>query len=162
MYFWQPTLFRTGSLPRQPIRFSLRAPASPSPVPPRTRRRLGLYALHIALYGFISSPPHLPTLYHSRKLKDIKNPYKISRSKRYKACSDMVEMGGVEPPSESTLTGTSPSAYGQLHSLPCAPAVRLAESVASLCVVRSKLCALTGTTDRRSVPGRGPPGGNAR
>ena len=88
--------------------------------------------------------------------------YKISRSKRYNACSDVVEMGGVEPPSESTLTGTSPSAYGQLHSLPCAPAVRLAESVASLCVVRSKLCVLTGTTDRRSVPGRGPPGGNAR
>ena len=74
----------------------------------------------------------------------------------------MVEMGGVEPPSESTLTGTSPSAYGHLYSLPCAPAVRLAESVASLCVVCSKLCTLTGTTDRRSVPGRGPPGGNAR
>ena len=88
--------------------------------------------------------------------------YKISRSKLYIACSDVVEMGGVEPPSESTLTGTSPSAYGHLYSLPCAPAVRLAESVASLCVVRSKLCALTGTTDRRSVPGRGPPGGNAR
>lgn len=74
----------------------------------------------------------------------------------------LVEMGGVEPPSESTLTGTSPSAYGHLYSLPCAPAVRLAESVASLCVVCSKLCTLTGTTDRRSVPGRGPPGGNAR
>ena len=27
--------------------------------------------------------------------------YKISRSKRYNACSDVVEMGGVEPPSES-------------------------------------------------------------
>lgn len=74
----------------------------------------------------------------------------------------LVEMGGVEPPSESTLTGTSPSAYGHLYSLPCAPAVRLAESVASLCVVGSKLCTLTGTTNRRSVPGRGPPGGNAR
>ena len=74
----------------------------------------------------------------------------------------LVEAGGVEPPSESTLTGTSPSAYGHLYSLPCAPAVRLAESVASLCVVGSKLCTLTGTTNRRSVPGRGPPGGNAR
>ena len=103
-------------------------------------------------------------------LSDIDNPSNMSTYSndgyffRHKSLSKvlLVEMGGVEPPSESTLTGTSPSAYGQLHSLPCAPAVRLTESVASLCVVRSKLCALTGTTDRRSVPGRGPPGGNAR
>ena len=74
----------------------------------------------------------------------------------------LVEMGGVEPPSESTLTGTSPGADGHLYSLTCAQAVMLTGSVASLCVVRSKLCALTGTTDRRSVSGRGPPEGNAR
>ena len=103
-------------------------------------------------------------------LSDIDNPSNMSTYSndgyffRHKSLSKvlLVEMGGVEPPSESTLTGTSPSAYGQLHSLPCAPAVRLTESVASLCVVRSKLCALTGTTDRRSVSGRGPPEGNAR
>ena len=74
----------------------------------------------------------------------------------------LVEMGGVEPPSESTLTGTSPGAGGHLYSLTRAQAVMLTGSVASLCVVRSKLCALTGTTDRRSVSGRGPPEGNAR
>ena len=74
----------------------------------------------------------------------------------------LVEMGGVEPPSESTLTGTSPGADGHLYSLTCAQAVMLTGSVASLCVVRSKLCALTVTTDRRSAPGRGTPGGNAR
>ena len=74
----------------------------------------------------------------------------------------LVEMGGIEPPSESTLTGISPGAGGQLYSLTRAQAVMLTGSVASLCVVRSKLCALTGTTDRRSVSGRGPPEGNAR
>ena len=74
----------------------------------------------------------------------------------------MVEMGGVEPPSESTLTGTSPGADGYLHSLARAGAITLSDLVASLCVARSKLCALTFTTDRRPVPGRGPPGRNAR
>ena len=73
----------------------------------------------------------------------------------------LVEVGGVEPPSESTLTGTSPGADGYLHSLVLAGAVTLGDLVASLCMARSKLCALTFTTDRRSVPGRGTPGGNA-
>ena len=62
----------------------------------------------------------------------------------------MVEMGGVEPPSESALTGTSPGADDHFHSLICAQVVMLTNSVASLCVVRSKLCALTFTTNRRS------------
>ena len=74
----------------------------------------------------------------------------------------LVEMGGVEPPSESALTETSPGAEGHLHSLAHAQAFMLTGSVASLCMVRSKLCALTVTTDRRSAPGRGTPGGNAR
>ena len=53
--------------------------------------------------------------------------YKISRSKRYKACSDMVEVGGVEPPSESTLTGLSPGADGYCGSLSsCSPSGRQA------------------------------------
>jgi hypothetical protein len=34
--------------------------------------------------------------------------------------------------------------------------------VASLFTAGSKLCRLAFTTDRRSIPGRGPPGGNAR
>ena len=76
--------------------------------------------------------------------------------------SDVVEPRGVEPLSESTLTETSPGADGHLHSLTQARAVTLRDLVASLCVVRSKLCALTFTTDRRPIPGRGTPGWNAR
>ena len=68
----------------------------------------------------------------------------------------LVEMGGVEPPSENALTGTSPGADGYLHSLVCAQAVMLTDSVASLFMVRSKLCALTGTTRRRPNRSRGP------
>ena len=74
----------------------------------------------------------------------------------------MVEMAGVEPASESTLTGTSPGADGYLHSLASAGAVTLESLVASLCVARAKLSALTFTTNRRPIPGRGPPGWNAR
>ena len=74
----------------------------------------------------------------------------------------MVEMGGIEPPSESTLTETSPGADIYLHSLTQARNVTLKDSVASLCVARSKLCALTFTTSRRPIPGRGTPGWNAR
>lgn len=55
----------------------------------------------------------------------------------------MVEMAGVEPASESTLTGTSPGADGYLYSLASAGAVTLESSVASLFMVRSKLCART-------------------
>ena len=43
--------------------------------------------------------------------------YKISRSKRYIACSDVVEARGVEPLSESTSTDLSPGADGYLDSL---------------------------------------------
>ena len=74
----------------------------------------------------------------------------------------MVEMRGVEPLSENALTETSPSAFGHLHSLTHAQADTLMGLVASLCMVRSKLCALMFTTNRRPVPGRGPPGQNAR
>ena len=51
--------------------------------------------------------------------------YKISRSKRYDACSDVVEVAGVEPASESTLTGLSPGADDYYESLPpCSPSRR--------------------------------------
>ena len=43
----------------------------------------------------------------------------------------LVEMGGIEPPSESALTGTSPGADGRLHSLVRARAVTLRGLVAS-------------------------------
>ena len=74
----------------------------------------------------------------------------------------MVEMGRVELPSESTLTGTSPGADDYLHSLIPAETVTLRSSVASLCVAGAKLNRLTFTTDRRPIPGRGTPGWNAR
>ena len=73
----------------------------------------------------------------------------------------MVEVGGIEPPSESALTGTSPGADGYLHSLARARTVTLRGLVASLFMVRSKLCARTVTTCRRLIPGRGPPGRDA-
>ena len=68
----------------------------------------------------------------------------------------MVEMRGVEPLSESTLTETSPGADDYLNSLGEARTVTLFTLVASLCVVRAKLTALTFTTNRRPVPSRGP------
>ena len=74
----------------------------------------------------------------------------------------LVEMGGVEPPSESALTGTSPGADGHLRSLIRARTDTLTDSVASLCMVRSKLCTRTGTAHRRPIPGRGTPGRDAR
>ena len=74
----------------------------------------------------------------------------------------VVEARGVEPLSESVLTATSPGADGYLHSLVPARTVTLRDLVASLCVARSKLCALTFTTDRRPVPSRGTLRRNAR
>ena len=93
-------------------------------------------------------------------LKEIRQ--KVHRLLYHSLCTHVVEMGGIEPPSESALTGTSPGADGYLHSLIPAQAVMLGDLVASLCMVRSKLCARMFTTDRRSIPGRGPPGWNAR
>ena len=44
----------------------------------------------------------------------------------------LVEAGGVEPPSENSLTGTSPGAGRYLHSLIRAGTNTLTDSVASL------------------------------
>ena len=74
----------------------------------------------------------------------------------------LVEMGRIELPSESISTGTSPGADGHLHSLVRAQTVTLTDLVASLYMVRSKLCALTFTTNRRPVLSRGPLRRNAR
>ena len=70
----------------------------------------------------------------------------------------LVEARGVEPLSENNLTRTSPSAVCYLHSLTGAGTNTLRGLVASLCMVRSKLCARTSTTKSRPSPGRGPPG----
>ena len=72
----------------------------------------------------------------------------------------MVEMRRVELLSEGTSSGTSPGAGDCLHSLAQAETAILKSLVASLCMARSKLCALTFSTKRRSCPGRGPPGRN--
>ena len=68
----------------------------------------------------------------------------------------LVEAGGVEPPSENASSGTSPGADGRLHSLILTQAVKLQNLVASLFMVRSKLCAHTCTTKRRPSRTRGP------
>ena len=72
----------------------------------------------------------------------------------------MVEAGGVEPPSENASSGTSPGADSHLHSLTQAWADTLKRSVASLCMVSSKLCLLTFAAKRRPIPSRGPLGWN--
>ena len=68
----------------------------------------------------------------------------------------MVESGGIEPPSESASSGTSPGAESPFYSLPRAWTLTLTGSVASLCMVRSKLCALTFAADRRLTSGPRP------
>lgn len=68
----------------------------------------------------------------------------------------MVEPGGIEPPSESASAGTSPGAESPFYSLARAWTLTLAGPVASLCMVRSKLCALTFAADRRLASGPRP------
>ena len=68
----------------------------------------------------------------------------------------VVEAGGIEPPSESASSGTSPGAESHLHSLTRAWAHTLASLVASLCMVRSKLCALTFAANQRPASGPRP------
>ena len=58
----------------------------------------------------------------------------------------LVEMGGVEPPSENTSSGTSPGADGYLHSRAMTQAVMLHGLVASLCMLEAKLTPVTCTT----------------
>ena len=101
----------------------------------------------------------------------MKNEYGRLKNEEYKAkipptfvdrIFALVEMGRIELPSESASSGTSPGADGYLRSLVRAQAVMLADSVASWCMARSKLCVLTVPTHRRLFPGRGPPGRDAR
>ena len=67
-------------------------------------------------------------------------------------------MGGIEPPSESACSRLSPGAVGYLTAGGCpspsrSKPTRLPGRVASLCMVRSKLCARTDAADRRPGPG---------
>lgn len=71
---------------------------------------------------------------------------------------EVVEMGGIEPPSESACSRLSPGAVGYLTAGGCpfpsrSKPTRLPGRVASLCMVRSKLCARTDAADRRPGPG---------
>ena len=70
--------------------------------------------------------------------------------------SPVVEAGGIEPPSENASAGTSPGAESHLNSLAKAWTLTLRGSVASLCMVRSKLCALTFAANRRPAAGPRP------
>ena len=67
--------------------------------------------------------------------------------------ADMVEVRGIEPLSESNLERTSPGAVCYLHSLNRTGTNTLPVSVASLCMVRSKLCARTVSTQITPEPG---------
>lgn len=58
----------------------------------------------------------------------------------------LVELRGIEPLSESNLTGTSPGADDHLHSLTVPGIVTLYSLVASSCMVCAKLCIRTVTT----------------
>ena len=74
----------------------------------------------------------------------------------------LVEAAGIEPASENPSTSLSPGAEGCQHSLTYQSTVKLICLVASLCMVRSKLCALTDATDPRLYPVRGPTGRDGR
>ena len=65
----------------------------------------------------------------------------------------LVEAGRVELPSESTSTGTSPSARDPLYSLTQAQVAILLRLVESSCVARSTLSGRTGTTETTPKPG---------
>ena len=65
----------------------------------------------------------------------------------------MVEPRGIEPLSESNLERLSPGAVCYLHSLIPSGTNTLTASVASLCMVRSTLCARTVSTQITPEPG---------
>ena len=65
----------------------------------------------------------------------------------------LVEVRGVEPLSESTLTGTSPGADGPFYSLAMTQAVMLHGSVASFVMPGAKLTPVTCTTQVTPKPG---------
>ena len=104
-----------------------------------------------------AKPNHSPTQWvrfgeeeqRSERVGDAKK----RRRKRYAACDDVVELRGIEPLSESNLTGTSPGADDCLHSLTAPGIVTLYGLVASSCMVRAKLNVRTVTTQITPEPG---------
>jgi len=80
-------------------------------------------------------------------------------SKNGSSLGRLVEMGGVEPPSESVLQGVSPGADGCLHSLTRAP-VRQASGLGSFMIHGAGKAYRTHGHHLNDtlVPGRGPPG----
>ena len=94
-------------------------------------------------------------------LSDVDNPSNISTypnnenffSHNSLSKALLVEPRGIEPLSESNLEGTSPGAVCYLHSLHAAGTNTLSVSVASWCMVRSKLCARTVSTQITPEPG---------
>ena len=72
----------------------------------------------------------------------------------------LVETRRIELLSENSFIGGSPSAVCDRYSLVSKFTNKLTESVASLCMVCSKLCTLTFTAKWRSYPRCGSPGKN--
>lgn len=73
-------------------------------------------------------------LLHSAKTQSLKirmNKRKDQKPAWFLAFSYVVELRGVEPLSESTLTGPSPGAGQFQHSLPAQALARLSSSVES-------------------------------
>ena len=86
-------------------------------------------------------------------LLDIEKERKLQYLWYHNFRSYLVEPRGIEPLSESNLERTSPGAVCYLHSLSCTGTNTLTASVASLCMVRSKLCARTVSTQITPEPG---------
>ena len=98
-------------------------------------------------------------------LSDVDNPSNMTTHSnngyffRHNSSSKelLVEARGVEPLSENASKGTSPGADAYFGIAPVflrhRSNVKPAGRVASLCMVRSKLCALTSASDRRPASG---------
>ena len=91
-------------------------------------------------HGIISVPSYAVGIYHPPKVDIISKIYHPFREERISLKTPslyhnegvfMVEAGGVEPPSENNLTGTSPGAVDYLHSLTGPGIDTLAHLVAS-------------------------------
>ena len=80
--------------------------------------------------ALIGSPPgfFITSLQFPQQKQQIRTHDQSAKGSDYIA---LVEAGRVELPSENTSTGTSPGAFGYLHSLACTGAETLTDSVAS-------------------------------
>ena len=122
--------------------------------PPRVRRVKHFCIAKILMPDGFIPPEQIKQIGWSRQGR--RNPKRRTGKIKSFLSFFLVEARGVEPLSENASTGTSPGADGYLHSLTQAWAVTLRGLVASLFMVRSKLCAHTCTTRRRPIPDRGP------